>query len=189
MLSLFVSLPSSAGVCGVYSLLQCPTRYTRRDCLPSDPLKHSRSQYSCPHLSVCQVSGRALYHVLCEIPSVSLSYRGWGPQDFSYCTHVHARGTLCKSKLMFFSVEMIRLWQSLLINWDEKMYYEVNDIPAQARTTTLNEELGQIEYIFSDKVYTCTCTVHTRHVHVHMYMHMYMYMYILYVYSICTLYT
>lgn len=32
------------------------------------------------------------------------------------------------------------------------MYYEVNDIPAQARTTTLNEELGQIEYIFSDKV-------------------------------------
>ena len=32
------------------------------------------------------------------------------------------------------------------------MYYDVNDIPAQARTTTLNEELGQIEYIFSDKV-------------------------------------
>lgn len=47
---------------------------------------------------------------------------------------------------------MIRLWLSLLINWDLKMYYEVNDIPAQARTTTLNEELGQIEYIFSDKV-------------------------------------
>ena len=32
------------------------------------------------------------------------------------------------------------------------MYFEDNDIPAQARTTTLNEELGQIEYIFSDKV-------------------------------------
>ena len=41
------------------------------------------------------------------------------------------------------------------------MYYEVNDIPAQARTTTLNEELGQIEYIFSDKVHTYvyTCTL------------------------------
>ena len=32
------------------------------------------------------------------------------------------------------------------------MYYEEEDVPAIARTTTLNEELGQIEYIFSDKV-------------------------------------
>ena len=54
----------------------------------------------------------------------------------------------------FCSVEVIRLGLSFLISWDEKMYYEVNDIPAQARTTTLNEELGQIEYIFSDKVCT-----------------------------------
>ena len=44
---------------------------------------------------------------------------------------------------------------SLLINWDVKMYYEPNDVPALARTTTLNEELGQIEYIFSDKVSYC----------------------------------
>lgn len=41
------------------------------------------------------------------------------------------------------------------------MYYEVNDIPAQARTTTLNEELGQIEYIFSDKVSTYAVCVHS----------------------------
>ncbi len=34
------------------------------------------------------------------------------------------------------------------------MYYEPNNIQAQARTTTLNEELGQIEYIFSDKIGT-----------------------------------
>ena len=58
------------------------------------------------------------------------------------------------------SVEIIRLGQSLLINWDRKMYYEPEDVPPLARTTTLNEELGQIEYIFSDKVirspYLCT---------------------------------
>ncbi len=54
------------------------------------------------------------------------------------------------------SVEVIRLWLSLLINWDVKMYYAKDDIPAVARTTALNEELGQIEYIFSDKVlHTC----------------------------------
>jgi phospholipid-translocating ATPase len=31
------------------------------------------------------------------------------------------------------------------------MYYDKTDTPAQARTTTLNEELGQVQYIFSDK--------------------------------------
>ena len=72
-------------------------------------------------------------------------------------------------------MEVIRLGLSLLINWDQKMYYEVNDIPAQARTTTLNEELGQIEYIFSDKVkinrhlinvHTCTCTRTLLYMHI-----------------------
>jgi len=39
------------------------------------------------------------------------------------------------------------------------MYYEPNDVPAVARTTTLNEELGQIEYIFSDKVSLILCVL------------------------------
>ena len=55
-----------------------------------------------------------------------------------------------------FSVEIIRLVNSYWINWDVKMYYENKDTPAKARTTTLNEELGQIEYIFSDKTGTLT---------------------------------
>lgn len=57
---------------------------------------------------------------------------------------------------LYVSVEVIRLGQSFFINWDRKMYYEPNDVPAVARTTTLNEELGQIEYIFSDKTGTLT---------------------------------
>ncbi|XP_060055211.1 phospholipid-transporting ATPase FetA-like isoform X2 [Erinaceus europaeus] len=57
---------------------------------------------------------------------------------------------------LYVSVEVIRLGNSCFINWDQKMYYAPKDMPAEARTTTLNEELGQITYVFSDKTGTLT---------------------------------
>lgn len=57
---------------------------------------------------------------------------------------------------LYVSVEVIRVGQSKFINWDLQMYFSEKDTPAKARTTTLNEQLGQIEYIFSDKTGTLT---------------------------------
>ncbi|XP_029405747.2 phospholipid-transporting ATPase ID isoform X2 [Bactrocera dorsalis] len=62
---------------------------------------------------------------------------------------------------LYVSVEVIRFAQSFLINWDEEMYYERSKTHAKARTTTLNEELGQIQYIFSDKTGTLTQNIMT----------------------------
>uniref|UniRef100_A0AAX7T7C0 Phospholipid-transporting ATPase n=1 Tax=Astatotilapia calliptera TaxID=8154 RepID=A0AAX7T7C0_ASTCA len=77
-----------------------------------------------------------------------------------FWSYVIVLNTVIPSSL-YVSVEFIRLGNSFFIDWDRKMYYPKNDTPAQARTTTLSEELGQIKYIFSDKTGTLTQNIMT----------------------------
>lgn len=58
---------------------------------------------------------------------------------------------------LFVTVELCKFVQAQLISADLDMYYDVTDTPAVCRTSSLVEELGQIEYIFSDKTGTLTC--------------------------------
>ncbi|KAI0629096.1 phospholipid-translocating P-type ATPase [Trametes polyzona] len=54
------------------------------------------------------------------------------------------------------TMEVVKFQQAQLINSDLDMYYAKTDTPALCRTSSLVEELGQIEYVFSDKTGTLT---------------------------------
>ena len=58
---------------------------------------------------------------------------------------------------LYVSIEIVKVLQSIFINQDIHMYYEEADKPARARTSNLNEELGQVDTILSDKTGTLTC--------------------------------
>ena len=60
---------------------------------------------------------------------------------------------------LFVTIEIVKYCQAFLINEDLDMYYDRTDTPAVCRTSSLVEELGQIEYIFSDKTGTLTCNM------------------------------
>lgn len=44
----------------------------------------------------------------------------------------------------------------VLFGQDRDMYHAETDTPALARNSNLNEELGQVKYVFSDKTGTLT---------------------------------
>ncbi|RWW70133.1 hypothetical protein BHE74_00022202 [Ensete ventricosum] len=58
---------------------------------------------------------------------------------------------------LYVSIEIVKVLQTIFINQDIQMYHEESDKPAHARTSNLNEELGQVDTILSDKTGTLTC--------------------------------
>lgn len=56
---------------------------------------------------------------------------------------------------LYVSLEIVKLFQILLMN-DIDMYDVDSNTPMEPRTSTINEELGQVNYIFSDKTGTLT---------------------------------
>lgn len=57
---------------------------------------------------------------------------------------------------LYVSMEIVKVCQMLMMQSDIDMYHEATDTPFEAHTSTINEELGQVSYIFSDKTGTLT---------------------------------
>ena len=57
---------------------------------------------------------------------------------------------------LYVSIEIFKVLRNIFINQDLQMYYEEADKPACACTSDLNEELGQVDTILSDKIGTLT---------------------------------
>ncbi|XP_060098563.1 phospholipid-transporting ATPase IF isoform X3 [Heteronotia binoei] len=57
---------------------------------------------------------------------------------------------------LYVTVEMQKFLGSFFIGWDLDLYHEETTQKAQVNTSDLNEELGQVEYVFTDKTGTLT---------------------------------
>ncbi|CAL1399731.1 unnamed protein product [Linum trigynum] len=58
---------------------------------------------------------------------------------------------------LYVSIEVVKVCQAMFIDQDIHMYDEETGNTARARTSNLNEELGQVDTILSDKTGTLTC--------------------------------
>lgn len=60
---------------------------------------------------------------------------------------------------LYISLEIVRTLQAIFIYSDVQMYYEPIDYPCVPKTWNISDDVGQIEYIFSDKTGTLTQNV------------------------------
>jgi len=83
---------------------------------------------------------------------------GIGFEIETWLTFIVAYSNLIPISL-YVALEMVKIFQVVLINNDMNIYHEETNTPTNARTSNLVEELGQVRFIFSDKTGTLTCNV------------------------------
>lgn len=72
-----------------------------------------------------------------------------------WCTYMVLLNTMIPISLIV-SIEIVKMSQSYFIDKDQLMYSEFRKKYCNVKSASLNEELGQIEYVFTDKTGTLT---------------------------------
>lgn len=72
-----------------------------------------------------------------------------------YFTYLVLLNTMIPISLIV-SIEIVKLFQKYFIDHDKFMFSDWRKLGVNVKSASLNEELGQIEYVFSDKTGTLT---------------------------------
>ncbi len=54
------------------------------------------------------------------------------------------------------TLDVVKFMYAKFVDWDVELYHEEADLPAKAVSTSIGEDLGQIEHVFTDKTGTLT---------------------------------
>lgn len=84
------------------------------------------------------------------------NYYGWGLEIvFTFLMSVIVYQVMIPISL-YISMELVRVGQAYFMIQDTRMYDEASNARFQCRALNINEDLGQIKYVFSDKTGTLT---------------------------------
>jgi phospholipid-transporting ATPase len=86
----------------------------------------------------------------------SYQYYGWGAEMlFTFLMSVIVYQVMIPISL-YISMELVRVGQAYFMIKDSRLYDEATNSRFQCRALNINEDLGQIKYVFSDKTGTLT---------------------------------
>ena len=91
-----------------------------------------------------------------KIPYINIEYSPVLEGFINFWSYILLFNTMLPISLIV-SLEFVKIFQAYFIINDEYMYVKENQRYCKVVTASLNEELGQVEYIFSDKTGTLTC--------------------------------
>ena len=91
-----------------------------------------------------------------NIPYIKIEYSGELEGFLTFWSYFLLLNTMLPISLIV-SLEFVKIFQAYFITNDAYMYVKENQRYCKVMTASINEELGQVEYIFSDKTGTLTC--------------------------------